>query len=58
MLSPSLYILMFILREREHVCMGEGQREGEKDSQVACCVSAEPDTGLSFSGRDHDLSRN
>ena len=35
------------LREREHMCTGEGQKEREtEDPKKPCSVSAEPNVGL------------
>ena len=45
---------LFILRERqeEKVQAGEGQREGERESQAGCAVSAEPNAGLELMHRE------
>ena len=41
-----LLFLMFILRESEPVPTGEGQKEGERESQAGSMPSTEPDMGL------------
>ena len=37
---------MFIYFERECARAGEGQREGERESQAVSMLSKEPDVGL------------